>query len=107
MTLNQRSAVIHSNSKPESMKRTPLCLSDPSDAKANRSIESNGIRPLSYNWAFAFGIKLILLGVILFSLRAALISLIIMIIGISLFTSCLYLGTRLKELKSQVSLSNR
>lgn len=40
---------------------------------------------------------MILLGVILFSLRAALISLVIMIIGVSLFTAWLYLRTRLKE----------
>lgn len=78
--------------------------------KSDRSITPHGDRPLSYNWVFAIGITLILLGVILFALRAALISLVIMIIGISLFTAWLYLSTRLKESKNlpqKGSLSNR
>lgn len=78
--------------------------------KSDRSIAPHGNRPLSYNWVFAIGITLILLGVILFALRAALISLVIMIIGISLFTTWLYLSTRLKESKNlpqKGSLSNR
>jgi hypothetical protein len=43
---------------------------------------------------------MILLGVILFALRAALISLVIIVIGITLFTAWLYLSTRLKESKN-------
>lgn len=78
-------AVIGYNWKPESMMLTPICLCSDgmtrmvnwgigslNPAKPYRSIESNGTRPLSYNCAFAVEIMLILLGVILFSLRAAL-----------------------------------
>jgi hypothetical protein len=68
--------------------------------KSDRSIAPHGDRPLSYNWVFAIGITMILLGVILFALRAALISLVIIIIGISLFTAWLYLSARLKESKN-------
>jgi len=78
--------------------------------KSGRSVAPHGNRPLSYNWVFAIGITMILLGVILFALRAALVSLVIMIIGISLFTAWLYLITRLKESKNlpqKGSLSNR
>jgi hypothetical protein len=52
---------------------------------------------------------MIILGVILFALRAALISLVIIIIGISLFTAWLYLSTRLKasrNLPQRSSISN-
>ena len=68
--------------------------------KSDRSITPHGNQPLSYNWVFAIGITMIILGVILFALRAALISLVIIIIGISLFTAWLYLSTRLKESKN-------
>ena len=67
---------------------------------SDRSMTPHGNRPLSYNWVFASGIAVILLGVMLFALRAVLISLVIMIIGISLFTVWLYLSTRLKESKN-------
>jgi hypothetical protein len=68
--------------------------------KSDRSMAPHGNRPLSYNWVLAIGITMILLGVLLFAFRAALISLVIMIIGISLFTVWLYLSTRLKESKN-------
>ena len=78
--------------------------------KSDRSITPHGKQPLSYNWVFAIGITMIILGVILFALRAAIISLVIIIIGISLFTAWLYLSTRLKESKNlpqRGSTSNR
>lgn len=74
-------------------------------AQSDRSITPRGDRPVSYNWVFAIGISMIVLGVILFSLRAALISLVIMIIGISLFTAWLYLGTRLKGSRPEKGVS--
>ena len=78
--------------------------------KSDRSVAPHGNRPLSYSWVFVIGITMILSGVILFALRAALISLVIMVIGISLFTAWLYLSTRLKESKNLLQkdgLSNR
>jgi hypothetical protein len=78
--------------------------------KSDHSITPHGSQPISYNWVFAIGITMILLGVILFALRAALISLVIIIIGISLFTAWLYLSTRLRESKNlpqRGSVSNR
>jgi hypothetical protein len=72
-------------------------MSSTNPTKSDRSISPHGNRSHSYNWVFAVGIAMILLGVILFSLRAALISLVITIIGVSLFTAWLYLRTRIKE----------
>jgi hypothetical protein len=70
----------------------------------------HGNRPLSYNWVFAIGITTILFGVILFALKAALVSLVIIIIGISVFTAWLYLSTRLRESRNflqRSGLSNK
>ncbi len=75
-------------------------MSSTNPTKSDPSISPHGNRPLSYTWVFAIGITMILLGVILFSLRAAVISLPIIIIGISLFTAWLYLSTRLRESKN-------
>src|SRR5918995_5211512 len=75
-------------------------MSSTNPTKSDPSISPHGNRPLSYTWVFVIGITMILLGVILFSLRAALISLPIIIIGISLFTAWLYLSSRLRESKN-------
>lgn len=75
-------------------------MSSTNPTKSDRSIVPHGNRPLSYNWVFAIGITMILLGVILFALRAALISLVIIVIGVTLITAWLYLSTRLKESKN-------
>ena len=72
-------------------------MSSTNPTKSGRSISPHGNRSHSYNWVFAIGIAMILLGVILFSLRAALISLVIIFIGVSLFTAWLYLRTRMRE----------
>lgn len=73
--------------------------SDSNPTKSDRSPEPHTNAPLSYRWVFATGITMILFGVILFALRAALISLFIIVIGVSLFTAWLYLSTKSKQQK--------
>jgi hypothetical protein len=74
--------------------------SDSIPKKSDRSAEPNTIEPLSYRWIFAIGIAMILFGILLFALRAALISLVTIIIGASLFTSWLYLSTKSRQEQS-------
>jgi hypothetical protein len=71
--------------------------SDSIPTKSDRSAEPHTNEPWLYRWIFAIGIAMILFGILLFALRAALISLVTIVIGTSLFTTWLYLSTKSRQ----------
>jgi hypothetical protein len=72
-------------------------LNSTNPTETNRPADRNGNTPFSYKWLFVIGIGMLLLGIILFALREVLMSLAVLVIGISLFTAWVYLSMRLKQ----------
>jgi hypothetical protein len=83
--------------------------SDDSSSSSSSSSNDNGDRDNnekvlnSLGWVLGLGIALIITGAILLTLRSVVFSLILIIIGVSLFTYWLYVGARSKQQSHFVS----